>query len=325
MSGLIQPTDESVRRLSKVLRKVVIALITGGVAFVLTNLANKDPLLSVTLSVLVGGSALVVQFLVEFESRLRELQLSQEEQARQIRASLGERFRAISEATELFHLIEECAMETESLSRLVRHSTRISSHLPELVHRLAQRELDRMSEFLKGLGDGMETIYEGEDRDWLLSLTHSAEKSIDATSLTTVDGGELWNTDLGQRYLDAQRYAVQRGVRIRRIFIEDRPGPGSENALERICRQHADIGVEVRVLHGPAAAELRRTSLFDFILFDGVISYELLTRPGNIAPVVVNTRLVLRTNSVTDHTDRFRELWEAAQPLSAQARSAEPR
>jgi hypothetical protein len=314
MSGLMGAADESVRRLSKVMRKVVIALITGGVAFVLTNLAKKDPLLSITLSVLVGGSALVVQFLVQFENRLREVQLGQEEQARQIRACVDERFRAISEATELFHLIEECAVETESLSRLVRHSTRIKSHLPELVHRLAQRELDRMSEFLKGLGEGVETIYEGEDRDWLLSLTHSAEKSIDATSLTTVDGGGLWNTDLGQRYLDAQRYAVQRGVRIRRIFIEDRPGPGSESALEKISRRHADIGVQVRVLHGDAAAELRRTSLFDFILFDDVISYELMTRPGNIPPVVVNTRLLLRTHSVSDHSERFRELWEAAQP-----------
>ncbi|BEL09080.1 hypothetical protein Q0Z83_072710 [Actinoplanes sichuanensis] len=314
MSGLTVPADESVRRLSKVMRKVVIALVTGGVAFVLTNLADKDPLLSITLSVLVGGSALVVQFLVSFEGRLREVQLSQEEQSRQIKACVDERFRAISEATELFHLIEECAVETESLARLVRHSTKITTHLPELVHRLAQRELDRMSEFLKGLGDGVETIYEGEDRDWLLSLTHSAEKSIDATSLTTVDGGGLWNTDLGQRYLDAQRYAVQRGVRIRRIFIEDQPGPGSESALEKICRRHADIGVEVRVLHGATAAELRRTSLFDFILFDDVISYELMARPGNIPPIVVNTRLLLRTNSVTDHSERFRELWEAAQP-----------
>lgn len=314
MNGLTVPTDESVRRLSTVLRKVVIALVTGGVAFVLTNLADKDPLLSITLSVLVGGSALVVQFLVSFEGRLREVQFSQEEQARQIRACVDERFRAISEATELFHLIEECAVETESLSRLVRHSTKIDSHLPELVHRLAQRELDRMSEFLKGLGDGVETIYEGEDRDWLLSLTHSADKSIDATSLTTVDGGGLWNTDLGQRYLDAQKYAVQRGVRIRRIFIEDQPGPDSESALERICRQHADIGVEVRALHGAAATELRRTSLFDFILFDDVISYELMARPGNLAPTVVNTRLLLRTNSVIDHSERFRELWEAAQP-----------
>ncbi|MEU8656377.1 DUF6879 family protein [Actinoplanes philippinensis] len=317
MSGLTTPSDESVRRLSKVLRKVVVALVTGGVAFVLTNLADKDPLLSVTLSVLVGGSALVVQFLVEFESRLREVQIGQEEQARQIRACVDERFRAISEATELFHLIEECAVETESLSRLVRNSTKIGSHLPDLVQRLAQRELNRMSEFLKGLGDGVETIYEGEDRDWLLSLTHSAESTIDATSLSTVDGGGLWNTDLGQRYLDAQRDAVQRGVRIRRIFIQDRPGAGAESALDKICRQHADIGVEVRILHGPAAAELRRTSLFDFILFDDAISYELVTRPwidDSIPPIVVNTRLLLRTNRVTERSERFRELWEAAQP-----------
>src|SRR5689334_24491194 len=45
-----------------------------------------------------------------------------------------------------------------------------------LAHRLAQRELSRMSEFLKELGEGGEAIYDGEDRDWLLGLTYSAEK-----------------------------------------------------------------------------------------------------------------------------------------------------
>ncbi len=311
------PADRPGRRLSEVLRKVAIALVTGGVAFTLTNLAQKDPILSVTLSVLIGGSALVVQFLVAFEGRLREVQVGQVDQARQIRACVDERFRAISEATELFGLIEESAVQTELLSQLVRHSTKIGTDSPGLAHRLARRELERLSEFLKELGDGAEAIYDGEDRDWLLNLTHSAEKGIDATSLTTVDGGGMWATDLGQRYLDAQREAVQRGVRIRRIFIQDRPDPGGENALDKIYRQHADIGVEVRILDLSTATHLRRTSLFDFVLFDQVISYEVTTGSWideNTPPIVVNTRLVLRPSRVDERSERFRELWEVSRP-----------
>jgi hypothetical protein len=317
VSGFSLRADSSGRRLSEVVRKVVIALVTGGVAFALTNLAEKDPILSVTLSVLVGGSALVVQFLVEFESRLREVQVGQVDQAIQIRACVDERFRAISEATELFGAIEESAVQTELLSQLVRHSTKIGADSPGLAHRLAQRELERMSEFLKELGDGAEAIYDGEDRDWLLSLTHSAAGGIDATSLTTVDGGGMWSTDLGQRYLDAQRDAVQRGVKIRRIFIQDRPEHGGQAALDKIYRQHEDIGVEVRVLDLSTTHDLRRTSLFDFVLFDGVISYEVTTGSWideNTPPIVVNTRLVLRTSRVDERGDRFRELWEVAQP-----------
>ncbi|AEV82588.1 hypothetical protein ACWT_1569 [Actinoplanes sp. SE50] len=309
--------DPGERGVSEVVRKVGVALITGGVAFALTNLAHQDPILSVTLSVLIGGSALVVQFLVDFESRLREVQIGQRDQARQIRECVDERFRAISEATELYGLMEDSMVQTEVLSQLIRHSTRIGPNSSALAHRLAQRELHRMAEFLKELGDGGEAIYDGEDRDWLLGLTCSAEKCIDATSLTTVDGGGMWSTDLGQRYLDAQREAVQRGVRVRRIFILDRPDPQGADRLDEVYRQHADIGVEVRVLDSAAAGQLRRTSLFDFILFDGVIGYEVTTGSWideSAPPIVVNTRLVLRPSRVEERRDRFSQLWEAARP-----------
>jgi hypothetical protein len=317
MSWLSMSGDRASTGLSQVVRKVGLAVITGGVAFALTNFAHQDPILSVTLSVLIGGSALVVQFLAEFENRLREVQVGQLDQARQIRECVDERFRAISEATELFGLMEESMVQTEVLSQLVRHSTRIGPNSSTLAHRLAQRELSRMAEFLKELGDGGEAIYEGEDRDWLLGLTYSAIKCIDATSLTTVDGGGMWNTDLGQRYLDAQREAVQRGTRVRRIFILDRPEPGGDDALDQVYRQHADIGVEVRVLDLAAATYLRRTSLFDFVLFDDVISYEVTTGSWideSTRPIVVNTRLVLRASRVEERRDRFNELWEAARP-----------
>jgi hypothetical protein len=59
--------------------------------------------------------------------------------------------------------------------------------------------------------------YDGEDRDWLLGLTRHAQSSIDTTSLMAVDAsgggfgeGGLWSSDLGRRYLEVQREAVQR-------------------------------------------------------------------------------------------------------------------
>lgn len=320
MSATSVPAQQSGRTLSEVLRKVVITLVTGGLAFTITNLSHLEAAVSVTLSVLIGGVALLVQFLVQFEARLREVQLGQIDQAVQIRQCVDERFRAISDATELFGLIEESAVQTELLSQLVRHSTKIGPDAPELAHRFAQHELTRVAEFLKDLGDGGEATYDGEDRDWLLGLTRSAARTIDATSLTTVDGGGLWTTDLGLRYLDAQREAVQRDVRIRRIFILDRPGAAAGDSLAEVYRQHVAIGVDVRVLDLSAATHLRRTSLFDFILFDGVVSYEVTTGSwidDTVRPIVVNTRLVLRAARVDERADRFRELWDAAAPVTA--------
>jgi len=311
-------------RVPDVLRKVFITLITGGVAFAITNITNQEPALAVTLSVLIGGVTLLVQFLIEFEYRLREVQNGQIDQARHIEECVDERFRAISDATELFGLIEESAIQTELLSQVVRHATQIGPAVPELAHRFAHREIARVSEFLKDLGDGGEVTYDGEDRDWLLGLTCSATDSILATSLTTVDGGRrfldggLWVTDLGQRYLDAQREAVQRGVKVRRVFIPDRSDLTREGGLDDVCRQHVAIGVDVRILDLSMASHLRRTSLFDFVIFDGVVSYEVTTGSWideNVRPIVVNTRLVLRGSRVDERVGRFEELWEAAVPL----------
>ncbi|WP_127501279.1 DUF6879 family protein [Actinoplanes solisilvae] len=317
MSASSVPVQPSGRSLPDVLRKVIVTLVTGGMAFAITNLFHQDGVVSVTLSVLIGGVALLVQFLVEFEGRLREVQLGQVEQAKSIRECVDARFRAISEATELFGLIEESAVQTELLSQVVRHATKIGPETPELAHRFAHRELVRVAEFLKELGDGGEATYDGEDRDWLLGLTRSSSRSIDATSLTTVDGG-VWVSDLGLRYLDAQREAVQRGVKIRRIFILDRPDTAADGALEEVYHQHVSIGVDVRVLDLSAASHLRRTSLFDFVLFDEVVSYEVTTGSWideHVRPIVVNTRLVLRAARVHERADRFDELWDVAAPL----------
>jgi hypothetical protein len=58
--------------------------------------------------------------------------------------------------------------------------------------------------------------------------------------------------------------------------------------------------------------------MFDFVLFDDVLSYEVTTgswMDENVRPVVVNTRLVLRPARVDERAYRFKEIWDAAEPL----------
>jgi hypothetical protein len=308
----------------EVLRKAILTAVAGGSTYVITNLAQQEQIWSVTLSVLIGGIALLVQFLAQFETRLHNVEEGQIEQGRKLRNAVEERFLAISEATALFGLIEESAVQTDLLSQLVRNASRFSHGAGELIPRFAHGELTRFNEFVKELGEGGEVTYDGEDRDWLLGLAKAAGRSIHATSMTTVDVGKqflsggLWDTDLGQRYLDAQRDAAQRGVEVRRVFILDRPDIARTDELAAVCRMHATLGIEVRILNLSDATHLRRTSMFDFVLFDDVLSYEVTTgtwMDENVRPVVVNTRLVLRPARVDERAYRFKEIWDAAEPL----------
>ena len=58
-----------------------------------------------------------------------------------------------------------------------------------LLQRLARREVERVTLFVRQLPVGIEITYDGEDRDWMLGLTREAQTSIDAISLSTVDAG----------------------------------------------------------------------------------------------------------------------------------------
>ena len=140
---------------------------------------------------------------------------------------------------------------------------------------------------MRQLPVGSEIAYDGEDRDWLLGLTREAQTSIDAISLSTVDAGVLgldgglWTSDLGIRYLELQREAIARNVRIRRIFVfeHERRWPSDESFL-RVTQMQRDVGVEVRMLDHQLIPDWMQSMIFDFIVFDGAVSYE--TTPAHV-------------------------------------------
>ncbi|MGN9912499.1 DUF6879 family protein [Phytohabitans sp. LJ34] len=321
----------------RILRKVGLTLLTSGIAYFVTNLADQPDIYAVLLGAFVGGVTLVVDFLVEFDNRLSAVEAGLTRHASETESSVRERFTAvartveekftkINEATELFGLVEASAIRTDLVTQLVRHSTRIDVTSPAIVYEFAQSEIARMSAFLREFGAGSDVTYDGEDRDWLLGLARTANSTIDATSLTTVDAGGarftddgLWHSDLGQRYLEAQRDAIRRDVAVRRVFIVDQPGLTKDSGLRTVCARQEEIGIQVRILDPSANPRLRKSSLFDFVLFDRVISYE--TTPasrmeGDSKPTIVNTRLVRRVSRVNDLIKQFEELWLAAEPVT---------
>ncbi|WP_173073102.1 DUF6879 family protein [Phytohabitans rumicis] len=301
---------------------MLVALGSGLLTYVVTSLG---PGADISLSVLIGGVSLLVSYMVDFERRLEATESAVQKDVRETQDLVRRELRKINEATELFMGVESSAVGSDHVVQLVQSASRIVPHAPPLVAAFADGEIQRMTTLLKSLGDGGDVAYDGEDRDWLLGLTRNASATIDATSLTTVDAqgesnvdGGLWLSDLGQRYLEVQRDAVQRGVRIRRVFVLDRPEIIDDAGMREVVQLQMSLGIDVRVLDPSALTRTIRTSLLDFILFDGVVSYEV-TPAARIAddskPVIVSTRLVLRPDRVADRQQRFQDVWASARSL----------
>ncbi|WP_213451740.1 phosphatidylserine/phosphatidylglycerophosphate/cardiolipin synthase family protein [Rhizomonospora bruguierae] len=326
MSRAIGETMQTMASRARLFRKIMVSLAIGTLAYVITNLlaetADEPQLIGLTLSVFIGGATLVIQVLVDFERRLVGVEDSHESHAEHMEDLVKAGFAKINEATELFSLVEASALHTDVVLELVRHSTQIKASAPRLVLAFAQAEIGRTSQFVKELSEGSNVSYDGEDRDWMLALARNVQSSIDATSLSTVDAGGrgwidegLWHSDLGQRYLEVQRQAIENGVRIRRAFIIDQSELATDPGFLEICRVQREVGIEVRILDSSAMPGLRRTSLFDFILFDDVVSYEVTPATlaaGSVRRAIVNTRIELRPERVRDRIQRFKDLWALA-------------
>ena len=193
-----------------------------------------------------------------------------------------------------------------------------------LLQRLARREIERANRFVRLLPAGREIAYDGEDREWLLGLTQEARSSIDAVSLFVVDSGMLgsdgglWVSDLGTRYLDLQREAIGRQVSIRRVFVVENDDLAPDVTFLKIIQMQRDIGVGVRILDHQLIPGWLQARIFDFVVFDGALSYE--TTPATTfsaagsRPTIVRTLLAPMPERVRDLKHAFEQLWTAADP-----------
>lgn len=313
---------------ARIARRILVSLAIGaatyGLALVVdTNDRNQAALTALTLSVFLGGVVLVVQFLMEIDGRLRDLESRQTLHENRVEGVIEGAFAQINDAARLFGLLEQTAARSDVVTQMVRHAILIKPGEPSVVYDFAQNEISRTSSFLKSLAAG-EATYEGEDRDWLIGLTNCTRSHIDATSFATVDAGGdsfsegFWQTPLGRRYLKAQSDAVhERNVAVRRIFIFDKPNLVTDSDFQEICAVQIDAGIDVRVLeHSQINQSLM--DLRDFILFDGGVSYETVVSASQRAfttPSILNTKLVLDIGQIRKRVADFEYLWSLGEPV----------
>jgi hypothetical protein len=310
---------------SRLYVQAAVSLATGTLTFLASLLVDQPLAQTIMLSVFVGGVAMVLQVLAQFDRRVAATQDLVSESSETMRDLVTEQFSAVSEATELFGLANASALR-EEVKRLARSSLRVSRPVPPLTLDLARSQLERTARFLEQIGGGYEAVYDnGEDRDWLLALTHHVTTSIDATSRGSVgpDGAfvdeGLWQTELGQRYLEAQGRAIRNGVTIRRVFVLDQADLAADPAFRGIYKEQVRMGIEVRAVDLAKLRSAGSTFVSDFVLFDDVVSYESEhgpRRPG-WGPMYVRTLLILDELRISQQRHRFEELWAVPDELSA--------
>jgi hypothetical protein len=295
--------------------KVGFPLLVGLITLVGAHLGGMQAGNSLELAAVVAFAVALVLFMVDTEIRI---------------SAVGDRVTAgitqIGGLAELAGLMERSSLGPTLLADFLKTAGQVDARVNPLLQRVAVREVERVSLFLRQLPVGVEISYDGEDRDWMLALTREAQTTINAISLSTVDAGVLgldgglWTSDLGQRYLELQREAVIRKVRIRRIFVVEHEHEEmvQDESFLRITAMQRDIGVEVRMLDHKLIPDWMRSMIFDFIVFDGAVSYE--TTPttsftsGQTRPGMLRTRLAPRPEHVLELEERFEKLWERADP-----------
>lgn len=295
MSISIVPRGQREDGARRLLQKLLVTVLVGLVVYVLTDVVSpsQEEQWKVVLAVLCSGAVLIVQYMIAFTKQMGDLE-----------EVVERRFTDIGEATELFNQVQK--LRLDGVPTLAKSVTEIMTTGPEILHRFTHAEVERVAEQMKKLV-GLSTTCPGENDDWMLTLTDCAETSIDAIS-TSVDHN-FWDSEPAGRYLDAQAEAKRRGVKIRRLFIVE--NPGAVGSLDTLCKEQRDRGIDVQVVAVQQLPYIRRGTTIDFIIFDGVMTYDIST---DLMGMNLGTRISAEPREVQKLVKRFRVLWEASRP-----------
>ncbi|MDX3803749.1 hypothetical protein [Streptomyces sp. AK04-3B] len=306
--GAPGPGTGSGVQIAPVLLKTLVTVVVGTVAYVITNLIDQsqDELWKLAMSVVIGGSALIVQYMVDFEKRLGSVEAGQRAQTRE----LHDHYTRLSDAAGLLHELDQVGMSTDDAKRLIRGATQVGLHGTDLVRDFARAEIRSLSSVVTDL-TGRTVHWQRDNNEWLISLTKIARHTIDATS-SSVDR-PFWDTDPAGPYLDAQIEAMRRRqVVIRRLFMIKAAEEQDEQFMLRfmeLCQEQRELDINVRFMVLPEQRRRTGPATRDVVIFDSALCLEYTTDHQGSN---VRTRLDAITDSVRDEASRFDTLWEAA-------------
>ncbi|MGW0964925.1 hypothetical protein [Streptomyces sp. NPDC002516] len=317
-SGTPGPTGGGMR-IAPIVLKTLVTVVVSTIAYVLTNLVHQsgDELWKIAVSVVIGGSALIIQYMVDFEQRLADMETGQRERGREQQ----EHFMQLSEAAGLLRELDQAGMSAGDATRLIKSLSRVGQQGPEIVKAFARAETESLAFVVTDL-TGMTAQWPRDNTEWLIRLTECARRTIDATS-SSVDQ-PFWDTDSAKPYLDAQIEAMRvRDVTIRRLFMikeSERNNPDFMTRFLKLLEEQRGFSIDVRyrVLSSngsPGRRNRRAAAARDVVIFDSELCLEFDPdrQEGN-----VKTRLDADGRRVDGEVRTFNELWATATDPPAQ-------
>lgn len=319
------------RVFAKISTSLVVGLATFGLTQTIDSSATSQVLISIVTAVFVAGIAFLVQFLIDVEARIDQVEsASTASSARTLdllehhfetsQISTRSQFEKINAATQLFGAVEASALRIDETTQLVRDAATVMQNSRPTVARFAHAEIARLGGVLRALGNESDVSQEGEHRDWLLGLVGTATATIDSISLAGLEGDRqinvdngFWHTDVGQRYIVTQSDAIRRHVVVRRVFIIDDPEVATDWGFLAIIRQNLAVGVQIRLVVLGDVPGFRRSSIFELTIIDGEITYQSLpgSRAAGHRSIIASTALITSPERVRAHNQTFGELWHA--------------
>ncbi|MEV6520306.1 hypothetical protein AB0M43_00005 [Longispora sp. NPDC051575] len=313
-----------------IVTKIAITCATGGTAYVLTNLLKPKDVWVLVLAVFIGGAALVVQFLVEFagkmehvEQKLSAVELAESQRYTTTHAMLRAELATHSEATVLLGRLATSGVLHQDVLHLAQHAANVEPTQPDLVKRFMCTEIAKTAALLRDLTASEEAVYDGDDWQWSLTLVETIASSLDATTYVSANGpngelagDDLWGSELAQRYLRMQAGAVQRGAKVRRLFLLDSLKLAKGTALRRELRQQRAAGVSVRLIDLPSLARIG-APFTPMVIFDRSLVVEFTpARVPGAGLGFVKSSLITRVPHVRMRSTQFEEVWAAGLPDS---------
>jgi hypothetical protein len=316
-------------------RRLLLAGALGAAAFGIALAAGGTKPAAAAVAIVAAGVGVLADFLREFGRRFDQLEQRTreafenaggaiEQAAAQIRTDVDRRFAQLTNVPEAFGLQPLDHTRAAELVKVVQNAYAFEHRSSPLANTFVLAEAQRFNLLLHQLRAG-EGTYDGEDRDWLLTLTKACARTLDATSLTITDaGGRLrfsggfWESDLGLHYLELQADAINRGVAVRRVFVLENPKISEDPAYQDMCERQRRLGFEIRYLVPDMVSVNLHNKLDDFIVFDNEISYEVVASlaPEGARPVISSTHLVLNRSLVAKRVRQFAEIWDASLPCA---------
>jgi hypothetical protein len=296
-----------------IITKIGIPLLAGVILIALLKIGKVSSRNAIELGILVALAFTLLMFVVDSEIRIASLN-----------ELISTGFHKMDKSAEMIGLMEQSVLGAALLTDFLEAVGAADATVNPLLQRLARRQIKDVTWFVRQLPIGGQIAYDGEDREWLLGLTEEAEHSINAISLSTVDAGlrgfdgGLWTSDLGARYLTRQREAIGRSVTIRRIFVFENEELARDETFLKITQMQRSVGIDVRMLDHQLIPEPLQPMIFDFIIFDGAVSYEMTPatafNAGGTRPAIVRTLLAPMAARIHDLENQFEQLWLAANP-----------